>query len=260
MMGGTLARYAAAGVRVALLCATRGEYGPISDPALATEETLAGAREQELRAACAVLGVEWLEFLDCPDSGVNNLYWPEVEAKIVRAIRQLKPQVIVTFGLDGLYGHPDHIAMSMLGAAAFRSAGQAECFVSAGAPHQAQKLYYAQFPRSLAQGLLKALPVDADAADFWGFEPATFGVDDEEITATVDVAQFVGHKLRALRCHRTQLVANNVFALITDDLAAQLWSREHFRLAQTTLPWYSSGPENDLFAGCLAPAQELLCC
>ncbi len=249
MMGGTLARYAAAGVRVALLCATRGEYGPISDPALATEETLPAVREAELRAACKVLGVGWLRFLDCPDSGVNNLWWPEVEAKIVRAIRELKPQVIVTFGLDGLYGHPDHIAVSMLARAAFRSAGQAECFAGTGAPHQAQKLYYAQFPYSLAQDLLESLRVEAGAADFWGFDPEAFGVADEEITATLDVAEYVPAKLRALRCHRTQLVANNVFALINDDLAARLWAREHFRLADTVGPASDAGPETDLFAG-----------
>ena len=244
MMGGTLARYAAAGVRVALLCATRGEYGPISDSALATPATLPAVREAELRAACELLGVSWLRFLDCPDSGVNNLFWPEVEAKIVQAIRELKPQVIVTFGLDGLYGHPDHIAVSMLATAAFRSAGQAECFVGAGPPHQADKLYFAQFPRRLAAELLAA--TQTQEADFWGFDPDAFGVPDEGLTTIIDVRPHVAAKLQALRCHRTQLVANNVFALIDEKLATRLWAYEHFRLIQ---PDATTTDENDLFEG-----------
>src|SRR6266550_2207519 len=70
-MGGTLARYSHAGVEVSLVCATRGEWGSISDPALATRENLAEVREGELRAACQVLGISQLHFLDCPDGDVN---------------------------------------------------------------------------------------------------------------------------------------------------------------------------------------------
>jgi N-acetylglucosamine malate deacetylase 2 len=83
-MGGTLARYARAGVKVSLVCATRGEWGLISDPTLASRENLAEVREEELRSACRVLGVSSLHFLDCPDSGVNYTDWSEVEEKIVR--------------------------------------------------------------------------------------------------------------------------------------------------------------------------------
>src|SRR5438105_2408242 len=106
--GGTLARYAAEGWRTALLCATRGEWGPISDDALADYENLGEVRERELRAACEVLGIRWLRFLDLEDACVAAVIGTKEEAtvleKIVRAIRELRPQTIITFGPDGLYG------------------------------------------------------------------------------------------------------------------------------------------------------------
>ena len=234
MMGGTLARYAREGAEVSLICATRGEWGAISDPALATQETLALVREGELRDACRVLGVTRLEFLDCPDSGVNHTYWPEIEEKIVRHIREFRPHVIVTFGPDGLYGHPDHIAVSMLTTAAFKSAGETCCFTDqleqGLQPHQAEKLYYAQFPQTLVPEMLEALSVDHEAPAPWGFDADSFGVPEELISTRVDVADDVMTKLRALRCHRTQLAADNIFTFIDDETARRFLSQEYYRL------------------------------
>ena len=251
MMGGTLARYAREGVEISLLCATRGEWGSISDPTLATRENLAEIREGELRAACSVLGVSHLHFLDCPDGDVNHTYWPEVEEKIVGHIRQLRPDVIVTFGPDGLYGHPDHIAVSMLTTAAFKSAGEdcrfAEQIARGLQPHQASKLYYAQMPQKLFIELHEALSAKYDAPQLWGFDADSFGVPEELITTTIDLADEVLTKLRALRCHRTQLVADNMFSLVDEATARRFLAREHFRLAS------SNGPpgfvEEDLFEG-----------
>ena len=96
MMGGTMAHYARRGVSVNLLCATRGEWGTISDDRLATRENLAQVREKELRDACEILGANLLGFLDCPDGDINNTDWQAIEEKIVRAIRTLRPQVVVT--------------------------------------------------------------------------------------------------------------------------------------------------------------------
>jgi LmbE family N-acetylglucosaminyl deacetylase len=233
-MGGTLARYAHAGVEVSLVCATRGEWGSISDPTLASRENLAEVREDELRRACRVLGVSSLRFLDCPDSGVNYTDWPEVEEKIVRHIRELRPDVIVTFGPDGLYGHPDHIAVSTLTTAAFNAAGEADCFpeqVEQGLqPHRAGKLYYAQFPKTLVDEMLRAVSPDDDDAQLWGFDADLFGVPEELITTRVDVTDEVLTKLRALRCHQTQLAADNIFTFIDDDTARRFLSQEYFRL------------------------------
>ncbi|MGI9068896.1 MAG: PIG-L deacetylase family protein [Pyrinomonadaceae bacterium] len=251
-MGGTLARYAQAGVDVSLVCATRGEWGLISDPTIVTRENLGEVREQELRAACRVLGITHLHFLDCPDSDVNHTDWPEVEAKIVSHIRELQPDVIVTFGPDGLYGHPDHIAVSTLTTAAFKSAGEAcqftEQFAQGLGPHRASKLYYAQFPQNFAAELIAALSVEHDAPQLWGFDADMFGVPEELITTTIDVADEVSKKIEALRCHRTQLEADNVFALIDEHTARRFLSREYFRLAE---PDTIGGViEEDLFHMC----------
>ena len=235
-MGGTLARYAHAGVEVSLVCATRGEWGLISDPALATQENLAEVREDELRAACEVLGISQLHFLDCPDSDVNHTDWPEVEEKIVRHIRKLRPDVIVTFGPDGLYGHPDHIAVSTLATAAFKSAGDAsrctQQLEQGLEPHQASKLYYAQFPQTLAAELIASLSVNHDAPHLWGFDADSFGVPEELMTTRINVGDEVLKKLQALRCHRTQLEADNVFSLIDDHTARRFLSQEYFRLVE----------------------------
>jgi LmbE family N-acetylglucosaminyl deacetylase len=121
---GTLALYAQQGVRTGLICATRGELGEISDPALATPETLGAVREQEMRTAAAIAQIQHVWFLDYRDSGfVNsprnqdpeafaNADPEEVVGRIVRIIRMFKPQVIVTFDPTGGYGHADHIAIS----------------------------------------------------------------------------------------------------------------------------------------------------
>src|SRR2546421_1717784 len=235
-MGGTLARYAHAGVEVSLLCATRGEWGLISDPTLATRENLPEVREGELRAACQVLGISQLHFLDCPDSNVNHTDWPEVEEKIVRHIRKMRPDVIVTFGPDGLYGHPDHIAVGTLATDAFKSAGDASRYTEqleqGLQPHRASKLYYAQFPQTLAAELIASLSVAHDSPQIWGFDADLFGVPEELITTRVDVGDEVLKKLEALRCHRTQLEADNVFTLIDEYTARRFLSQEYFRLVE----------------------------
>ena len=138
--GGVLARYAAEGVRVSLICATRGEAGEIRDPSLATRGNLAQVRERELRAACEVLGVEDLYVFGYRDSGMKGApdnQHPEalcqarpseVAGKIVEIIRSLGPQVVVTFDPTGGYGHPDHIAIHNAAVEAFGAAGDASRF------------------------------------------------------------------------------------------------------------------------------------
>lgn len=256
VMGGTLARYAREGVEISLICATRGEWGSISDPALATRENLAEAREREMLDACRVLGVRWLHFLDCPDGGINHTYWPPIEEQIVRHIRERRPDIIVTFGHDGLYGHPDHIAVSYLTTAAFTSAGEAACFTKHFErdlpPHQAGKLYYAQFPQNLMRDMLEAMSAEHESAQLWGFSSELFGVPEETITTVIDVSHDVQTKLEALRCHRTQLSHDNAFNLISADVARRFLSKEYFRLVKSYVP--APDDERDLFAGLPAVA------
>src|SRR5579885_3183247 len=148
--GGIFRRYRDAGVRTALVCATRGEVGEISDPALATPETLGQVRERELREACAVLGVEDVRFLDYRDSGMPGtpenadpraLCNAEPEAAIAAfaaQLRDVRPDLVITWDPSGGYGHPDHLAVHRHATAAFER--------EAARPGGPRALYYTTLP------------------------------------------------------------------------------------------------------------------
>jgi LmbE family N-acetylglucosaminyl deacetylase len=235
--GGTLARYAAEGWQTALLCATRGEWGPISDYELADYESLGEVRERELRAACEVLGVSWLRFLDLDDGGVEAVLGAEEEAqtleKIVRAIRELRPQIVITFGPDGLYGHADHVAIGQLATKACALATDPNILpqhLNEGLnAHRVPELLYATAPLGLYPNLISQLAEAGHITHLWGIPPEQFGVPPEEITLRSDITPFLESKLAALRCHRTQLDDSHAFTQLTLELATQLFSQEFFR-------------------------------
>jgi LmbE family N-acetylglucosaminyl deacetylase len=135
--GGTLARAAELGAQVMLVSATRGEQGQIRDPAAATRRTLGAVREGELRAAAAELGVQRVQVLDYPD-GTLARHRSSLGATIADIMRQFDPDTVITFGTDGGYGHPDHVAISGLTTEAFR--------VLARNHDRGQRLYHAVFP------------------------------------------------------------------------------------------------------------------
>ena len=141
-VGGTLASYTAQGVDVRLICATSGEEGEIRQPGSATRETLPQVRRQELKASCRALGLQEPVLLDHRDSGMQgdeankhpqafiNVPAEQVVEFLVAEIRRFRPHVVLTFGPDGLYGHPDHCAMSDHATAAFHLAGDPQAFTS----------------------------------------------------------------------------------------------------------------------------------
>lgn len=224
LIGGTLARAADEGWRTALICATRGEWGPISDDRLADYSNLAEVRERELREACAVLGLSHLEFLDLEDASLATLDETEQEqviARIARTIHQLKPTTIITFGPDGLYGHADHIAIGRLTTEAHRSVAAANLLAAARAP----QLLYATAPLGYHAKLIERT---GGATHLWNIPPEQFGIPAEQITETHDITPFAARKLAALRCHRTQLDSAHVFSLLTPELAAELFAHEFF--------------------------------
>src|SRR5215468_9087739 len=117
-MGGTLARYAKEGIETYLLTATRGERGRFGDATVRPSLQVVGqVREAELRAAGKELGISEIHFLDYIDGDLDRANPIEAQGKIVRFIRRIKPHVVATFGPDGAYGHPDHIAISQLACA-----------------------------------------------------------------------------------------------------------------------------------------------
>ncbi len=162
--GGTLAMLAARGARITLVCATNGDVGEISDPSLATPENLYEVRQEELRQAMNVTGVQDVRFLGYRDSGMegtpdNNhprsLYQAppdEVVAKLVEIIREVQPNVVFTHDPTGGYGHPDHVTVYERTARAFEAAGDGDVLLDhISGNHPAwmpQFLYYVCFPRS----------------------------------------------------------------------------------------------------------------
>jgi LmbE family N-acetylglucosaminyl deacetylase len=233
---GTLALCGAHGRPVTLVCATRGELGPIADPSLATRETLADVRAAELRASCAALGVDDLRWLDLPDASVS---WTGDERGtrnvLVQLIRSLRPRVLITFGSDGLYGHSDHVAVGELVTDARRLAADPtfcpEQLVGDVQPFHVPRLFYPVLTAQFVIDLLGALAAIGKPGQLWSLHPDNFHVLADEITASVDVTSVLERKRLALHSHRTQLEPDNALALLTPELAVRFLGTEYFRCA-----------------------------
>jgi LmbE family N-acetylglucosaminyl deacetylase len=150
--GGTLAKYAADGAEIMIVSATRGDAGQIRDARAATRRTLGAVRERELRLACERLGVRHALCLDYKDGTLKDIE-PEVLTRhIARIVREFRPDAVLTFGPDGAYGHPDHVAIGAATTAACALAGDAAAFpeqLDEGlTPHAPEALYHSHFPRS----------------------------------------------------------------------------------------------------------------
>jgi LmbE family N-acetylglucosaminyl deacetylase len=150
--GGTFAKYAAAGAEIMVVSATRGDAGQIRDARAATRRTLGRVRERELRLACERLGVQHAACLGYRDGALKDVEPEALARDITRIVREFQPDAVITFGPDGGYGHPDHIAIGAATTAACALAGDASAFpeqLDAGLmPHTPAALYYSYFPRS----------------------------------------------------------------------------------------------------------------
>jgi LmbE family N-acetylglucosaminyl deacetylase len=175
--GGTLALLAQRGVNVHVLTLTHGEAGSCGEPPLCTLDKLPGVREHELRCACAALGIQTPIMLDYPDGHLAEADPERVIAEILAIVRQVRPQVLLSFGPDGLSGHPDHILVGQWTSKAFCREEAAAAF------------YTVAVPQSLATQL-----------EMKRVHP----VPDETIALSVDVSSVWETKLAAMRCHATQ--------------------------------------------------------
>src|SRR5438045_2073998 len=141
--GGTLAKYAAEGIETYLVTATRGERGRFGAEGRNADPAEVGrVREAELRAAAAVLGINEVSVLSFADGAVDQVQAMIAIQAIAEHIRRVRPQVIVTFGPEGAYGHPDHIAISQFTTAAIVCAGDADYRSGLFPAHRVAKLYY----------------------------------------------------------------------------------------------------------------------
>src|SRR6476646_2011804 len=145
--GGTLAKYASEGVEVFLLTGTRGDGGryrgvPRGDEQHPGRSALGRIREAELRAAASALGIREVSVLDYEDGHLEAANPREAIKRIASALRRVQPEVVVTFGPEGGYGHPDHIAISQFATAAAMCAADAAYRVEDSDPHRVAKFYY----------------------------------------------------------------------------------------------------------------------
>jgi LmbE family N-acetylglucosaminyl deacetylase len=214
--GGTLAACAAAGLPTAVVCLTRGEQGPIADPALATRATLGAVRLRELRAACAELDVSYVK---CYQRQDGNLRWSDrngIARQLAALVSSLRPDAVVTFGEDGLYYHPDHIAAYDIALRALRRLSEPPA------------LYRSVWPKSLSDELGGELRRRGLSADLWDLEPEDFGTEDVASSFALDVRRFIAQKMSALRAHRTQLSSQHAFAALDWELAERFLGTEWF--------------------------------
>jgi LmbE family N-acetylglucosaminyl deacetylase len=219
-MGGTLALYASRGVDVHLACATRGEVGEVAPELLEGFESIAKLRESELRCAAGVLGLTGVHFLGYRDSGMpgslDNSHpqalaaqpLDEVAAKVVRIIRELKPQVVLTFDPIGGYHHPDHIAIQRATVRAFEQAGNPDFAADSLPVYMPQRLYFHKMPNGLLKFAVKFLPLI-------GKDPHKFGSNgdidlvpiaevDFPTHARIDIRSVLKKKEKAGACHASQ--------------------------------------------------------
>ena len=249
---GTLGQAAAAGHRAYVACATRGDGvdAKISDPALATRETLGEVRSQELTCACAKLGLQPPIFLGYQDGEVDQVPLEDAARAVARLIRELRPAVVITHGPEGGYGHPDHIAVSAFTTRGFELAADPALALDL-APYAPAKLYYTAMPRSY----LESVPAFRDRrADIRGQALRFVGVADETITTAVSVTDWLTRKLEALSCHRTQFEFDpqtgqpKMFTTsLPEPQRSQFFGHERYVLARSSVPF--NGRESDLLAG-----------
>ncbi|MHB1413651.1 MAG: PIG-L family deacetylase [Chloroflexota bacterium] len=258
--GGTLALYASEGVRVSLVCATRGEVGEISDPALASPDTLPQVREEELRCSLRALGIDDVVLLGYRDSGMAgtadndhprafcNAPAEEVVARLVEEIRRTRPQVAVTFGPGGGYGHPDHIAIHQHTLAAVQVAADPAFRSDLGQPWSIARLFYTTIPRSLFWEMRERMrDLGLDTSPFEGMADRLKDLPEERVDVSMDVSTHFEAKWTAMTCHRTQMSTDSPFNQLPENIMKQVFSREFFILGQPETP--PAKPLTGLFDG-----------
>jgi LmbE family N-acetylglucosaminyl deacetylase len=225
LAGGTLAACAAAGHETGVVCLTRGELGPIADAALATRATLGAVRLGELRASCTELGTVLIKCWRRPD---GSLRWSDRSAivrQLVGVLAEQEPEAVITFGEDGLYYHPDHIATYELVRRAVKSVPDPPA------------LYRSVWPKPVMSAFGGELRRRGVSDDLWDLTPEDFGTEDLEDSFEIDVRPFVQRKLAALRAHRTQVPDHHALAGIDRELAERFLGTEWFAPLEGASDW-----------------------
>ena len=234
--GGSMAMAAAAGHRVVLVVATRGEHGEVADDFLDDGETLGARREKETHASASVLGVQAVEFLGYTDSGMigtpeNDLpgsFWTadvdEAAGRLAEILRREQADALTIYDANGNYGHPDHIQVHRVGVRAAELAGT-------------PRVYEATVNRdAMIKGLREMrdrgeLPEGAPDPDDLGM-----GVPETELTTQVDVTEWIATKRASMRAHASQIGEQSVFLVMPDEAFTGAFGIEWFTRRGATTP------------------------
>jgi N-acetyl-1-D-myo-inositol-2-amino-2-deoxy-alpha-D-glucopyranoside deacetylase len=269
--GATMAKYVADGAHVTLVTCTLGEEGEILVPELVhlaadKHDALGTHRIGELADAMKALGVTDHRFLGGPgrwrDSGMMGLptndsptcFWQadldEAVGELVKIVREVRPQAVITYNEVGGYGHPDHIQAHRVTVATYEAAADPARFPDAGEPWQISKLYYTAFPVSFLRMGWEALKAMGEEAPFGVTSPEelAFGDPDETVTTRIDARDFLDEKMDAMRAHATQIEVDGPFFALSNHIGQRAFGYEHFRLIKGNRP-SSDVVEEDLFAG-----------
>jgi LmbE family N-acetylglucosaminyl deacetylase len=219
LAGGVLAACARAGHRVAIVSMTRGERGPIDQAELADREALGDVREAELLAAAHALGASSAECLGYPDGELADVDETHAAGALAALVEREQPAAVISFSDEGLYWHPDHLAVTRFLAAARELLG------NGGAPAW---IYGATWPEGHAGRLVSLVRARGLPADLWGIVPDAFGAPADSITAVLDVRPFLSAKLAALGCYASQIGPSHVLGALPADLAELFLGREYF--------------------------------
>jgi LmbE family N-acetylglucosaminyl deacetylase len=250
LTGGVIMKTKAHGHRVVLVTATRGEAGEIFNMDEVTSRARLGEiRTEELRAADEILGVDRQEFLGYRDSGMvdtldnkdprsfHQARLEDAANKLAVFLREERPDVVVTYADDGVYGHPDHIKANHVTNAAL------DLMEREGVP--VKKLYYTAVPRSMMEAYADQFPEQVQEQARRNMRIA--GTPDELITTRVDVHDYVDRKLAAFRAHLSQNEPGTWLQTMQRQILELALGTEYFQLARGKLG--SEPPEADLFAG-----------
>ena len=270
----TMARYVREGVEVLVCTMTGGERGDVLNPAMDRPEVradMARIRRDEMSQAREILGVEQ-RFLGFVDSGLPEgdpkpplpagsfalVPLAEAAAPLVRAVRDFRPHVILTYDESGGYPHPDHIKTHQVTVEAFEAAADPDRYPEAGGePWQPLKMYYfVSFHQAkyvaFHEEMVRSGLDSPYAKIFAEWEErarkrAETGIRDLEITTRVNVADYFEIRDRALLAHATQIDPNSSWFACPLDVQRAAWPTEDYHLARSLVD--TELPEDDLFAG-----------
>jgi N-acetyl-1-D-myo-inositol-2-amino-2-deoxy-alpha-D-glucopyranoside deacetylase len=272
--GASMAKYVDEGAHVTLVTCTLGEEGEIlvdehAHRAADRDDTLGEHRAIELAEAMAALGVVDHRQLGHPgkyrDSGMMGTpdnddpacFWRAdllaAATDLVAVIREVRPQVLVTYDDFGGYGHPDHIQAHRAATYAVALAAAPGFKPELGEAWDVAKVYWTAFPKSVMRAGIQALKDLGEESEFTAMDPddLPFGCDDALVTTAVDAAAWLDRKMAAMAAHKTQISLEDGFFALSNKVGSQAFGHEYYRLVKGAPagPRDAEGRETDLFAG-----------